>query len=148
MELLPLKYLLALLAILLFSAGDGRASTVTGDWITPGTAGVRIFACGGNICLKLIRLDPKISATKDINNPEASLHTRPLCGLDIGFGFHSASPDAASGGKLYDPQSGRTYSGKMVAQGDILKLRGYFLIPLFGRTEIWHRSPAPIKPCG
>jgi uncharacterized protein (DUF2147 family) len=134
--------------LILFFGAQAKASGVLGDWVTPGTAAVRVYPCGANICLRLIRLDPKLPATKDIYNPETPLRTRPLCGLDIGFGFHAGQGDSASGGKLYDPQSGRTYSGKMVAQGNILKLRGYFLIPLFGRTEIWHRSPQTVQPCG
>ena len=142
-------YSLVVLMLIAVSAGAAAPSgTVNGDWITPGKAVVRIAPCGADTCLTLIKLDPTIPATRDINNPDASLHQRPLCGLRIGFGFHAPAPSAASGGKLYDPQSGRTYSGKMVSEGDVLRLRGYYLIPLFGRTEIWHRSPHPVQPCG
>jgi uncharacterized protein (DUF2147 family) len=47
-----------------------------------------------------------------------------------------------SGGHLYDPKSGHTYRGTIVAEGDALKLHGYIGVSLFGRTETWQRVAA------
>jgi len=80
----------------------------------------------------------------DIHNPDASLRQKLLCGLVIGRGFHATSPTYADGGSLYDPKSGKTYHGEMTANGDQLALRGYIGVKLFGRTETWTRTPAPI----
>jgi uncharacterized protein (DUF2147 family) len=46
-----------------------------------------------------------------------------------------------AGGKIYDPENGKTYSCKMVLDGEqYLKVRGYIGISLLGRTEIWTRA--------
>lgn len=45
------------------------------------------------------------------------------------------------GGKVYDPESGNEYKAKMtLVDNKTLKLRGYILIPLLGRTEVWTRE--------
>jgi uncharacterized protein (DUF2147 family) len=44
-------------------------------------------------------------------------------------------------GKLYDPKSGKEYKGRAKLEGENkLVLRGYVLIPLFGRSETWTRA--------
>ncbi len=55
-------------------------------------------------------------------------------------GFHFAGGNKWTGGRLYDPKNGHTYSGEMVlVSPDRLRLKGYFLIPLFGKTTTWDR---------
>lgn len=83
----------------------------------------------------------------DAKNPDPALRGRSLCGLVIGKDFESVNPSKAQGGKLYDPKSGKTYTGSMTREGGKLKLRGYVGIPLFGRTEIWSRAPDKIAAC-
>ena len=74
------------------------------------------------------------------------MRERPLCGLRIGTGFVEVDPQHARAGHVYDPKSGRTYSGEMRAEGNLLHLRGYVGLPIFGRTETWTRA-APPPPC-
>jgi uncharacterized protein (DUF2147 family) len=113
---------------------------VLGDWRTPGGAVVRVAPCGGDLCATLLQLEPGAPTRFDTQNPEASLHTRKLCGLQIGYGFHLADPNHAEDGHLYDPKSGKTYKGVMSSEGDRLALRGYVGIRAFGRTETWTRT--------
>jgi uncharacterized protein (DUF2147 family) len=41
---------------------------------------------------------------------------------------------------VYDPENGKTYSGKMyLTATNQLELRGYVGFPIFGRTEFWKR---------
>jgi uncharacterized protein (DUF2147 family) len=55
-------------------------------------------------------------------------------------GFEYAEGYSWVGGKLYDPKSGMTYSGKMtLVSSDRLELRGYVIFSLFGRTSSWSR---------
>jgi len=76
----------------------------------------------------------------DDKNPEDSLKSRPVLGLVILRGFTYDGDRVWSGGKIYDPKSGNDYSAKMTLADDgTLDLRGYVLIPLFGRTEKWVR---------
>ncbi|GAB2841306.1 DUF2147 domain-containing protein [Ferruginibacter profundus] len=75
---------------------------------------------------------------KDIKNPNESLQKRDLLGIELLTGF-SYDDGTYSDGKIYDPESGKTYSCKMTLSGDKLKVRGYIGISLFGRTEIFER---------
>lgn len=44
------------------------------------------------------------------------------------------------GGTILDPSNGKTYKAVMEMDGpDRLKVRGYIGVPLFGRTQMWHR---------
>ncbi len=44
-------------------------------------------------------------------------------------------------GTIYDPKSGKTYSATMELDGkNLLKIRGYVGISLFGRTTEWTRQ--------
>ena len=88
-------------------------------------------------------MSPTAPGDRDQLNPDKSLRSRPICGLRIGDGFKPDGPAAAAGGHIYDPESGKTYSGKMERQGDTLKLRGYIGFALIGRTEVWNLTQAP-----
>lgn len=129
----------------------GARSGVMGDWQDPTGSVIRIGACGSQICLWLIKLSPSAPATTDIHNPDPSLRHRVLCGLKIGSSFTLNGPSQASDGTLYDPKTGKTYHGKMTAEGTSsrpeLELRGYVGIPLFGESQTWIRPDAPITPC-
>jgi len=130
------------LAVLMMGASVAWAAPagVMGNWATGDGSVVRIAPCGGEICLTVVKVSPKATESVDALNPNASLRTRPLCGLRIGSGFKADGENAAAGGHLYDPKSGRTYSGKFEAKGDSLHLRGYVGITLFGRSETWTRA--------
>ena len=83
----------------------------------------------------------------DTHNPDPGKRGQPLCGLRIGYGFRPEGPSKAVDGRVYDPQSGKTYHGEMHSEGDTLHLRGYILFPALGRTEKWHRVPVQAEPC-
>ena len=128
-------YALHVLAALLLA-------NTAGDWQSPTGSVVRIEPCGNAVCLALVKLPPDAPGTTDQKNPEAGLRRRALCGLTIGTDFHQDDATHLSGGRLYDPESGHTYRGKIAAEGDSLHLRGYIGVPAFGRSETWKRVPA------
>jgi uncharacterized protein (DUF2147 family) len=75
----------------------------------------------------------------DINNPRRSDRGRPVKGLVILVGL-SFDGESWSGGEIYDPVSGSTYSCRLeLVNGEFLKLRGYLGISLLGRTMYWQR---------
>lgn len=115
---------------------------ILGYWSTPDSSTVRIYKCDSGVCAQLVHLAPGSPEKTDKNNPDAAKRKKPLCGLEIGRGFHLVDPSHAKDGVLYDPKSGNTYHGLMGTEGDALKLRGYIGISLFGRTETWKRAPA------
>jgi uncharacterized protein (DUF2147 family) len=125
---------------------QSRDVSVIGDWREPTGSIIEIFRCGNDICAKMVAISKQAPTQFDANNPDASARRRPLCGLQIGYGFHLSDPAHADGGKLYDPKTGKTYHGAMTAEGDALRLRGYVGIKAFGKTETWTRaSPAEAR---
>jgi uncharacterized protein (DUF2147 family) len=135
------------LLILSLAAAQAQNDSILGNWRSPSGSIIQIYRCGANVCLKLIVIRKDAPSRVDGKNPNAALRTRPLCGLQVGSNFHLTNPGHAEGGQLYDPQSGKTYSGSMTRDGNQLKLRGYIGISLFGRTETWTRAPEDIPAC-
>ncbi|MFT5156616.1 MAG: hypothetical protein ACI9NN_000476 [Bacteroidia bacterium] len=81
---------------------------------------------------------------KDAKNPDEALRTRTRLGLVILENFvFDADDDRWEDGSVYDPKTGKTYSGYMKFEDgniDQLFLRGYVAgIPLLGRTAEWTR---------
>jgi len=124
-----------------------QTSGVVGDWRDADGSIIRIAPCNDALCATLIGVTTKAPAKVDGNNPDASLRTRPLCGLVIGSGFRGESADKATGGKLYDPNNGKTYNGTITSNGDTLSLRGFIGVSLFGRTAKWTRVSSPVTSC-
>ncbi|MGI8770690.1 MAG: DUF2147 domain-containing protein [Acidobacteriaceae bacterium] len=118
-----------------------------GNWLTPNKSIVRIEHCENFLCATVVKLSPASPDKNDVKNPDPKLRHHPLCGLRIGSHFQSIDSTHAKNGTLYDPESGNTYSGTLVANGDSLNLRGYIGISLFGRTEVWHRTSQSVAPC-
>jgi uncharacterized protein (DUF2147 family) len=85
---------------------------------------------------------------RDARNPDSSLSTRPLLGLRILERFTYRDDEATwGGGRLYDPEEGKTYRGRMrLLDRDRLELRGYVGIPLLGRTVVWTRAQVEERP--
>ncbi len=119
---------------------------VRGYWREPSGSILRILPCGPALCVEIAALSAGSHPKTDTHNPDPRLRNRPLCGLRIGADFSQSDPQHARGGRLYDPKSGRTYRGQMTAAGNLLELRGYVGLPLFGRTETWMRTLKP-APC-
>ena len=134
------------LFLLLAAAAHGETG-VLGTWKNPTGSTIQVYLCGPNVCAKVIAISSKAPSHIDSENPSPALRKRPICGLQIGRNFRLTAPDHAEGGRLYDPESGNTYSGSMTSEGDLLKLRGYIGIALFGRTETWTRAQSGIAPC-
>lgn len=136
----------------LFAAG---ADDILGVWATEGgKSRVEITRSGDTYSGHIIYLkephypadDPKGMAgqTKvDRENPDAGLRSRPILGLRLMHGFHYAGDGYWTDGRIYDPESGKTYKCKMWFTKDgALKVRGYIGFALFGRTTVWTRYRA------
>lgn len=73
----------------------------------------------------------------DTENPDKSKRTQPLLGLVILTNFYFKDNEW-KGGKIYDPQSGKTYTCTMwLTDNNTLKVRGYW--GLFYQTQTWTR---------
>ncbi|MGC4039299.1 MAG: DUF2147 domain-containing protein [Flavobacterium sp.] len=64
---------------------------------------------------------------------------KPVLGMNIIKGMKK-DDDVYDGGKVLDPKIGKWYHCKISLDGkDKLIVRGYIGIPLFGRSQTWHR---------
>lgn len=135
-----------LLAALAVASAHAQTPTVLGYWREPGGSIIRVAPCAERLCVEIARLPSGKRALIDSHNPDPKLRNRPLCGLWVGADFVATDLQHARDGHLYDPRSGRTYSGEMTADGNLLHLRGYWGLRIFGRTQTWVRAAAP-PPC-
>jgi uncharacterized protein (DUF2147 family) len=69
------------------------------------------------------------------------LKDRPLVGLQVLSGFVQDG-DQWNGGQVLDPETGKIYRASITLEdgGKKLRLHGYFLVTLLGRTEHWWRA--------
>jgi uncharacterized protein (DUF2147 family) len=138
-----IRLLIRLSLAMMGAWGNSRASSaeagLTGYWQEPSGAVIQIAPCAEGLCLMIVALSSGNHPHVDLHNPDVNLRGRPLCGLRIGRDFTQSDSQHADGGHLYDPKSGRTYSGSITAEGNTLELRGYFGIKWLGRTETWTR---------
>lgn len=117
------------------------ADMVIGQWRTQTRNGiVDITRCGASICGSLVtsdglRADPKLA---DVHNSDPKLRGRPLRGIAMLGGFTRGDGEW-DGGHVYNPDDGRTYSGKLtIVDADHLKVRGCVFFPLC-KTQTWTR---------
>ena len=136
---------IALLMAMGARAQDTPGDAVLGRWFTEGDkAVVEIFRCEDRYCGKIVWLkeptNPDGSDVLDTENPDPSKRNRTVLGLNLLWGFRYDETQGWVDGSIYDPDNGKTYSCKMSLEGDMLKVRGYVGISLFGRTTVWKRK--------
>lgn len=129
-------------------AGVVQAEPV-GLWNTEGNQGrVEISQCADKLCGDLVwiedALDDKGEPKRDVHNPDESLRNRPIEGLRILWDMQPSGDGRTwKDGRVYDPESGKTYQGRItLEEPDVLKLRGFVGAPMFGRTSTWTRAQA------
>ena len=77
----------------------------------------------------------------DSKNPDKAEAQKKLVGKVILHDLQHDEDADYKGGKIYDPESGKTYSCKATRQADgNLKVRGFLGASLFGRTTLWTRQ--------
>jgi uncharacterized protein (DUF2147 family) len=136
-----MKKIFALFIAILFYLQLMAQDQIIGKWWTPKKDGqIEIYKLGTKYFGKLIW--GKGSIKKDIKNPKEELRNRPLIGMDLFTNFTYQINDAQwIDGKIYDPESGKTYSCKMWLSDDgkTLNARGFIGFSLLGRTEKFTR---------
>jgi len=114
------RLLLLLLLLALGWSVPASAGPVDGLWLTDDRRGVvRIGPCGAHLCgwiARVLARGPGVP-DRDVNNPELRLRARPLLGLPILSGFTAAGA-GFTGGRAYDPQSGRSYTARLSPNAD------------------------------
>ncbi|MCA3714555.1 MAG: DUF2147 domain-containing protein [Phenylobacterium sp.] len=126
---------------LALSASAAFASTSpVGVWYTQDKQGkVRIAPCGDKLCGVIISGRGKdgkpASDARDDANPNPALRSRPILGLQILRDFKPTGPGRWGGGKIYDPNTGRTYDSKLsLSNGGVLKVEGCVTVICVSQT--------------
>jgi uncharacterized protein (DUF2147 family) len=134
------------LAASLWAGHALAADPAEGEWLVQdGKAKVRITPCAGaseRLCGNIVwlrsPLDEDGAPKHDAHNPDPSARNRPIVGLPLIRDFRAAGPGAWQGGKIYDPESGKTYDSKLrVAPDGTLKVAG--CIAFICQTQTWRR---------
>ena len=102
---------------------------------------MQLTESGGKVTGKILKVLDKEKADALCTKCPGSLKNKPVEGLQILTGLKAEGSNQWSDGKLVDPESGKTYSGKLTLSdnGQTLKLRGYVGSPVFGRSQTWQR---------
>jgi uncharacterized protein (DUF2147 family) len=123
------KVTAALFTSALLSSAAFSSAPITGRWVTQSKdAIVEIAPCGTSICGKIAKFlvtPPQGAGQKDIHNPDKTLRSRTILGINILSGFKAEGNEWK--GQIYDPKSGKTYrsivykgkSGNLVVKGCI-----------------------------
>lgn len=140
-----MRRIFMLCCLLLVGPVAAAPSDIAGTWLSgDGDGLIKIQVDGGTITARILGSptpDPERAKT-DVRNPDPALRDRPLVGLDIFDGFIYDGDGQWSGGFIYDPNSGKTYRGKLrLVDGNTLEVRGFIGISLIGRTDTWLRQP-------
>lgn len=141
-----MRHLLVAAALACAASPALAADPVEGEWLTPsGSAKVRIAPCHGRpdrLCGAIVwlkdALDRAGQPVRDTANPDPALRGRPVIGLPFIRDFRRVETARWTGGKIYDPQSGKTYDSRLRLNPDgTLKLEGCVLVVCQAQT--WRR---------
>lgn len=139
--------LLLFISVVSFASAQDNKDAIIGSWKNgEGTGIIQIYKNGDKYQGKLIWLkepvDPETGKPKlDKKHPDEKNHSRPLIGLVNMWGFKYTANNEWTGGKIYDPKNGKTYSCKIsMENNDKINVRGYIGVSLIGRTDVWTRQ--------
>ncbi len=131
----------------------GNPDEIVGRWSTPNkSVEIEVYKVNGLYNGKIIGLknpcypanDPREMGGKprvDRENPDPQKRNRPLIGMDVIWGLHYSGDGTWEQGTVYDPRCGKAYKGKVTLESpDLLKVRGFIGVPLFGKTLTLRKS--------
>lgn len=136
-----LVFIIALVCLTKFTA-FAQADPIERHWLNEEqTAKIQVYkARDGKFYGKVVWLkvpDRNGKPKVDEKNPDPKKQNQPILGLLILKGFVKDGDNAYHDGTIYDPKNGKTYSCKMIRNGNVLDVRGYVGISLLGRTTMW-----------
>ncbi|OJJ22522.1 hypothetical protein BKI52_07525 [marine bacterium AO1-C] len=131
-----MKYLIVIFLGLWTSVGafgQSKSDAILGQyWINNKEGRIQIYKRNQCYYGKIVwRRVPR----KDSENPDPQLRSRRVLGITFLYNF-TYDDGEWIGGKVYNINNGRTYSGKLWLEdgGKTLKMRGYIGYSLFGKT--------------
>jgi uncharacterized protein (DUF2147 family) len=150
-----LRYAGIALMVLLMAPSSARSAAsgdITGVWMTDdGQGAVQVDACGDMRCGRIVWLKTPLDAQgrpmRDANNPSPAERQRPLCGTQIVDGLKLQGDGSWDGGRIYDPEEGKSYDVMMKTSGSRLEVTGYIGLKMMGETVVWTRQAGHLTPC-
>ena len=137
------QFLILILFSFTASTGFGQtaeADKILGTYSTEGNKGKVTIRKAGNTYNGTLIWTNVPDAT-DKNNPDKAKRSNKLAGTEIVKDFTYSGNNVWKKGTVYDPESGKTYSGKITLNKDgSLGMRGFVGISAFGRTTVWTRE--------
>lgn len=105
---------------------DGRA-----------TSHIEIESRDGKVFGKIVKL---LEESDDVvcEQCEGDNKNKPILGLEIITNMKKDG-DSYKGGRILDPENGKTYKCRLKVVDGVLEVRGYIGIPALGRTQKWYR---------
>ncbi|UYO43563.1 DUF2147 domain-containing protein [Rhodopseudomonas palustris] len=117
---------LGLLAAALATTG-ARADDVAGTWLREtGASKVKFAPCGGAVCGTLVWLKPGVETPAKV-------------GQKIFFDMKPTGPNAWAG-SAFNPEDGKTYTGKMNLSGGTLTTQGCAMGGMICKSATWTRA--------
>ena len=122
---------------------------INGLWLTENKRSViKILPCEQGTC-GIIHWIVEGGMQDDTKNPYESRRGQPMCGLTILWDFKQTGATKWTNGRIYKADDGDMYKANMELEGpNLLEVRGYVGIPLFGKTQKWTRvQESDYPPC-
>ena len=142
-KVLVLAFLVALAPI----PATAKAAEPVGFWSAgEGKSQIEIAPCGDVLCGTIVWLsepnDKKGRPKLDRNNPDATLKSHPILGLQILSELKlSADRSDQWEGNVYNPEDGKTYAGNIALAGpNMIKVQGCIMGGVICKTNTWTRS--------
>lgn len=145
--------LAAAVALSVTASAAQAAPKEVGLWYDDsGKGAVMVETCGDKLCGRIYWLKDVLNAEgkplRDKYNPNESQQNRPICGLQVIGGLARMEDGEWDSGWIYDPKEGKSYSVAVKLAGpDTLKVTGYLVMKMMGRTLTWTRAPSNLPSC-
>jgi uncharacterized protein (DUF2147 family) len=120
--------------------GSHDMANERGVWLTEsGNLEVEIAPCGKALCGTVVRIIAHRAMSSPSNASAPKPGVQPLLGMKILYDLMPIREHEWQG-RIYNRDNGETYDCIMTLDGsDQLKIRGYKLLPMFGKTQVWQR---------
>ena len=122
-----------------------------GLWIDhTGRGAVEILPCGQKLCGRIVWMqqpnDKRGQPLRDGLNPEKSLRSRPICGLQVIGDLEPQRDGSWDKGWIYDPEQGEAFDVEIRLRApDKLQVKGYKGFKFLNETFQWQRATAPLQ---
>lgn len=143
--------------LLISSQAFAQSNPLIGVWLTDVKSHLTIKICQEGLCgyITKVSIRPKlyeknkqeidrvgIQNAPDYFNKDPDLRSRRLLGLQVLMLDKQEAPTVFSG-KVYNPEDGRTYSGKLeLINKNQLRLTGCAFLGIICQSEDWYRVSA------